>query len=74
MNEETNIAERLDELEYRLAFQEDTISQLNEVIARQDGDVSQLKRQVTALIKKLSEFEQNGPDKPLQTDERPPHY
>ncbi|WP_444885143.1 SlyX family protein [Microbulbifer sp. PSTR4-B] len=68
------LMERIDELETRLAFQEDTISQLNDVIARQDADI----RSVVARMRELGEkysaltFEMQAGGK--QVDEKPPHY
>ncbi|WP_444898333.1 SlyX family protein [Microbulbifer sp. VAAC004] len=75
MTEEVlKLMERIDELETRLAFQEDTISQLNDVIARQDADI----RSVVARMRELGEkysaltFEMQAGGKPV--DEKPPHY
>ncbi|WP_226648750.1 SlyX family protein [Microbulbifer variabilis] len=75
MTEEVlKLMERIDELESRLAFQEDTISQLNDVITRQDADI----RSVVARLRELGEkysaltFEMQGGGR--QADEKPPHY
>ncbi|MFA0790530.1 SlyX family protein [Microbulbifer echini] len=68
------LVERVDELESRLAFQEDTISQLNDVITRQDAEI----RTVVARMSELGEkyrtltSEMHGGAK--QADEKPPHY
>ncbi|MCQ3829728.1 SlyX family protein [Microbulbifer elongatus] len=65
---------RVDELETRLAFQEDTLTQLNDTIAQQDAQL----RALVARLKEVSEkyqdlmFEMNKGDKP--GEERPPHY
>lgn len=75
MSEEVlKLAERIDELEGRLAFQEDTISQLNDVITRQDADIRSLVARMRELGEKYGAlaFEVQGGAK--QQDEKPPHY
>ncbi|MFC6631905.1 SlyX family protein [Microbulbifer taiwanensis] len=64
---------RVEELESRQAFQEDTIAQLNDVIAAQDADIRALKARLRELGDKYQDlsFELQG-DK--GTDEKPPHY
>lgn len=70
-----NLENAIVELETRLAFQEDTINQLNDVVSRQDGDLMLLKEQVRTLAQRLLELQrlpsQGGGD---LVDERPPHY
>ncbi|WP_353407824.1 SlyX family protein [Pseudoteredinibacter isoporae] len=69
-------AERLAELESRQAYAEDTINQLNDVIAQQDKEISALQIQLTHLAKKVDDMqyavEQGSPTGHSQ--ERPPHY
>ncbi|MCO1334246.1 SlyX family protein [Microbulbifer sp. OS29] len=75
MTEEMQIlVERIDELESRLAFQEDTISGLNDVITRQDADIRTLLAHMRELGEKYRTiaFEVQGGAK--QLDEKPPHY
>ncbi|WP_020415113.1 SlyX family protein [Microbulbifer variabilis] len=73
-DEIVKLVERIDELESRLAFQEDTIAQLNDVIARQDLDIRSLISRIRELGEKYSAitFEMQGGAK--QQDEKPPHY
>lgn len=47
---------RLDELESRVAFQDDLIESLNTVVARQDRELADLRRRVQALESKLAEL------------------
>ncbi|MEX1057212.1 MAG: SlyX family protein [Natronospirillum sp.] len=68
----TMLIARLDELEIRQAFQEDTIEQLSEIIARQDENLRQLHRlfkettqQMEAITVQLE---------PEEADVPPPHY
>ena len=65
---------RVDELETRVAFQEDTLSQLNDTIAKQDAQLRALLGRMKEVSEKTQDlmFEMNKGDKPA--DERPPHY
>lgn len=66
---------RLDELESRLAFQDDLLEQLNRVIARQDRELADLGRRVRELERRLAELAEAaaGPGTP-SAHEVPPHY
>lgn len=68
--------EELIELQTRLAFQEDTINQLNQVITQQDAAILQLQQQMRLLARKLDELvlEQQAGGGEVVADERPPHY
>jgi SlyX protein len=70
-----DINEELIDLQTRLAYQEDTITQLNLVVTKQDGEIIQLQKQMLLLAKRLDELlyvqEQGGGD---VVNERPPHY
>ncbi|WP_160153513.1 SlyX family protein [Microbulbifer sp. ALW1] len=68
------LSARVDELESRLAFQEDTLSQLNDLIATQDA-------QIRALVGRLKEVSEKYQDLSYEVqkggqpaDEKPPHY
>lgn len=72
MNE---LQEQLIELETRVAFQEDTLTQLNQVVAKQDQEILTLQQQLRLLAKRLDDalyVQEQGIVKPLE--ERPPHY
>ncbi|MFP6849591.1 MAG: SlyX family protein [Pseudomonas sp.] len=64
--------ERINELESRLAFQDDTIQALNDVLVSQQRLLERLQLQMAALIKRQDEASsQFG----LSEDEAPPpHY
>ena len=66
---------RLEELETRLAFQEDLIERLNEVIARQDRELMALSRRVDSLETRLNDLAEAAslPGTP-PGHEVPPHY
>ncbi len=67
-----NIDERVMELESRLAFQDDTIQALNDVLVAQQRVLERMELQMAALIKRQeeigSQFEVSEEDAP------PPHY
>ncbi|HSX85836.1 MAG TPA: SlyX family protein [Cellvibrio sp.] len=72
MNE---LQEQLIELQTRVAFQEDTLTQLNQVVAKQDQEILTLQQQLRLLAKRFDDTlyqQEQGDGKPL--DERPPHY
>lgn len=69
------IESRLDELESRLAFQDDLIESLNEIIARQDRELGRLELRVKALGEKLNDFAESADmPGPSPGHEVPPHY
>ncbi|WVM88062.1 SlyX family protein [Halopseudomonas pachastrellae] len=53
---ETLLKERVDELESRLAFQDDTIQALNDVIAAQQLELGRLRRSLELLAQRQAEF------------------
>jgi SlyX protein len=67
----SEINERLDALETRLAYQDETIEQLNQTITAQWKQIDALTRQVTQLSERVQEAETNAPG---PANERPPHY
>ena len=68
---EKELAERIDTLETRLTYQDETIEQLNATITAQWKQIDALTRQVAALTERLQEAEANAP---APGNERPPHY
>jgi SlyX protein len=69
------LGDDLIELQTRIAYQEDTINQLNHVITKQDADILQLQHQMRLLAKRIDElsFTQGDGSEEI-TNERPPHY
>jgi SlyX protein len=74
-NPEPEIQSRIDELESRLAFQDDVIEALNEVVSRQDRELARLANQLNALSVKFAELAESatGADS-AGGHEIPPHY
>ncbi|AQT58961.1 MAG TPA: SlyX family protein [Cellvibrio sp.] len=71
----SDFQEQLIELQTRVAYQEDTLAQLNDVIARQDAELIQLKQQLRLIAQRLDELSRNPAQGDGEVmDERPPHY
>ena len=69
------IESRLDELESRLAFQDDLIESLNETIARQDRELGRLELRLKSLADKLNDLaESAAAPGAAPGHEVPPHY
>lgn len=72
---QTGTEQRLDELESRLAFQDDLIEKLNDIVARQDREILALVRKVEELDSKLGEVAAASAAPPGAPEtEIPPHY
>jgi uncharacterized coiled-coil protein SlyX len=71
MNDANALNERIDALEMRLTFQDETIETLNQTITEQWKQIDALTRQLTELKDRLQDAESSaaGP-----VNERPPHY
>lgn len=63
--------EQLIELQTQLAFQEDTLQALNDVITRQQADIEALQRRCEKLEQ---QYEQALNSLEQVSNERPPHY
>jgi SlyX protein len=71
MTDVKTLSERLDALESRLMFQDDTIETLNKTITEQWLKIDALTRQLASLNQRLQEAEARAPN---ATIEPPPHY
>ncbi len=71
MSETKTLSNRIDALEIRLSFQDETIETLNKTITAQWQQIDALTRQLAGLNERLQEAENNAPG---ATDEPPPHY
>nr|WP_256466466.1 MULTISPECIES: SlyX family protein [unclassified Bradyrhizobium] len=65
------MSERIDTLEMRLSYQDDTIETLNQTITAQWKQIDALTRQIAQLSERLQDAEANAPG---PANERPPHY
>ncbi len=66
------LTSRIDELEAKVMFQQDTIDNLNEVITSQWKLIDQLKLQVSKLDDQLYELETSSTNN--NKPQKPPHY
>jgi len=71
MSEPKSLSERIDALEMRVAYQDDTIETLNQTITAQWQQIDALTRQLAELRERLQDAERNAPG---AVNERPPHY
>ncbi|HEY0566956.1 MAG TPA: SlyX family protein [Xanthobacteraceae bacterium] len=71
MSDEKTLGERIDALEARLMFQDETIETLNKTITEQWGKIDSLTRQLLTLSERLQEAEAHAPG---AANEPPPHY
>jgi SlyX protein len=70
-NDTKTLSERLDALEMRIAYQDDTIETLNQTITAQWKQIDVLTRKIAELGERLQDAEANAPG---AANERPPHY
>ena len=71
MSEIEELRARVDTLETRLAYQDETIEQLNQTITAQWKQIDALIRQLAQLNERLQETEASAPG---PANEPPPHY
>ena len=64
---------RLTELEIKVAFQEDTIKALNDVVYQQQNRIDRLEASLYRTQEAIDATQQ-GSGAPLAGDEKPPHY
>ncbi len=63
---------QLDDLEARVAFQEDSIDKLSEEVALQSKEIDQLKRMVKILHEQIKDSDNSGAAP--EANVPPPHY
>lgn len=64
----------MEKIEERMAHLERTLEDLNEVIARQDREITILNGRIQMLMEREAEREAAGSGGVVLGDERPPHY
>ncbi|MCK1744414.1 SlyX family protein [Bradyrhizobium sp. 139] len=70
-NDIKTLDERIDTLEMRIAYQDNTIETLNQTITAQWKQIDALTRKMAELGERLQEAEANAPG---PANEPPPHY
>jgi SlyX protein len=69
------LTERIDDLESRIAFLDELQEQLSDIVARQDREILELKRQVTDLAGRINDLGDSMPGEGSGPEhEVPPHY
>ncbi|MEO6946398.1 MAG: SlyX family protein [Nitrobacter sp.] len=68
---DTTFADRLEAVELRLTYQDETIETLNQTVTAQWKQIDALTRQVAELNDRMRESEANRPG---PANEPPPHY
>jgi len=69
----SDIERRLTELEIKAGFAEDLLDRLNQTVFRQQQQIEQLARELSALRKQIADAAVPGAPRSLR-DEIPPHY
>lgn len=72
--QDTELSHRVDELESRLAFQDDLIESLNKVVSRQDQELAMLTLRLQELSAKINEIGEVAATSSASPSETPPHY
>jgi SlyX protein len=71
MSDIKTLSDRIDTLESRLMFQDETIETLNRTITDQWLKIDALTRQIASLGERVQQAEDNAPS---PANEPPPHY
>ena len=69
----TQLEERIDDLEAKMAFQDDTIQALNDMVGKQQLELDTLRRAVELLAARQADLAASLPVEAAD-DEPPPHY
>jgi SlyX protein len=67
------IRQQLVDVQTQLAYQEDTVRELNEALSRQQQEILVLRRQLQ-LLKQRQDEQGTGPATAGPLEEKPPHY
>jgi SlyX protein len=65
---------RITELEIKVAYQEDTIQQLDSVVCKQQDQIDALKKQLIQLSDSTKEISEDIKGSQSPVDDVPPHY
>ena len=66
--------ERLDDLEIKMAFQEELVEALNGVVVRQQQEIELLQQQIRYLYRQVRDLRPADEASPAPDEEVPPHY
>lgn len=68
----SELERRSDDLESQLAFQEETIDALNQLVTKQNQELQTLQKHFVLLVERMQQMRDSQDQQPV--DERPPHY
>lgn len=68
-----NTDARIDELEARLALQDQSLLELSDEVYRHQRQIAELERQLQTLTERMASLAERAPAT-AAADERPPHY
>lgn len=76
MSSNTDLQQQVDKLQTQLTFQEDTIEQLNQLVAQQNTELAEVNRRLQWLGRKLNQLQgdTDGPASDPSQEPPPPHY
>ncbi|RUO36723.1 hypothetical protein CWE13_07685 [Aliidiomarina shirensis] len=66
------LEQRIVDLESQLAFQEDTISELNKLVTAQSQELHRIQKHLVLVAERLQQIPESQDQ--AAGDERPPHY
>jgi SlyX protein len=66
-----DLADRVEQLEMRIAFGERTTDELNSVVTEQWREIERLRRELDRLMDRLAQLEATSPS---EDEPPPPHY
>jgi SlyX protein len=72
MSANQQLDDRIDSLEIKASYTEDTVEQLSDIVAKQQAVIAQLARELATLRKEISQRSSGEPAPSVQ--ELPPHY
>ena len=67
------MSKEIEDLQIRLAFQEETLNQFTVTVVKQQNELDLLREEIKRLKEQLREIESNRADV-LQAEPPPPHY
>lgn len=74
-NKLATLIQRLDSLETKLAFQDDTIDALEQLVREQNTELQTMQRYLRLLAEKIAPMDDSETNEQFNpADERPPHY
>ena len=65
--------DRIEHLEIKVSYQDDTIQALSDIVARQDQEIERLKLEMKELKEKFQDMNISAV-KPQEEETPPPHY